>query len=120
MTALCALDDIDEPGARGFEIDTADGPLDLLVVRVAGALRGYVNSCPHRGTPLEIFPDRFWTADRSALLCTTHGAQFRPRDGLCTHGPCKGKRLTPVALALVGGHVCLTRELPAKSPHTKV
>ena len=106
---LCALDDIADPGARGFEIETPDGRVDLFVVRTRGRFYAYVNSCPHQGTPLETFPDRFMTADRSALLCTTHGAQFRLHDGLCTRGPCKGKRLEPVAISVSGGDIFLSR-----------
>jgi nitrite reductase/ring-hydroxylating ferredoxin subunit len=54
-----------------------------------------------------MFPDRFMTADGRALLCTTHGAQFRPEDGYCFRGPCKGRRLAPLQLHNDAGKLSL-------------
>ena len=71
-----------------------------FVVKQCGLLYGYVNWCPHVGTPLNMFPDRFWNYDKSYLLCATHGAVFHPRDGLCLGGPCAGKSLRPMPLLL--------------------
>ena len=106
---LCRLDDIPDPGARSFEIDGSDGPLDVVVVRHGGRLFGYINSCPHQGTPLETFPDRFLTRDGAQLICSTHGARFRVEDGFCTEGPCKGRRLRPIAVdvSMPIGAVCV-------------
>ncbi len=47
--ALCALDDLEDPGARA--IDLAHG--SVIVVRTGTRVAGYVNACPHKGTPLE-------------------------------------------------------------------
>ena len=105
---LCRLDDIPDPGARGFELIGTHGAMDVVVVRSGRTVHGYVNSCPHQGTPLETFPDRFLSQDGAELICSTHGARFRIEDGLCTRGPCKGKRLRPAAVARVGEQVCLT------------
>ena len=95
---LCRLDEIADPGARGFDLETGHGPLSLIVVRLGQAVHGYVNRCPHQGTPLETFPDRFLSRDGTELICTTHGARFRAVDGLCTRGPCKGQKLRPCSL----------------------
>lgn len=80
--------------AHGFLLDLDDRPLNLIVFRRDGDVRVFVNACPHVGTPLEIFPGRFMTRDGRHLLCSTHGARFRPEDGLCIAGPCKGKYLS--------------------------
>ena len=40
-------------------------------------------------------PDRYLTREGDLILCGTHGALFRPDDGLCVGGPCAGKSLTP-------------------------
>jgi nitrite reductase/ring-hydroxylating ferredoxin subunit len=109
---LCRLDEIPDGTARGFVVDDGSARgLDLFVYRKGDAAFAYRNQCPHQGTPLEMFPDRFMTADRRALLCTTHGAQFRPQDGHCFKGPCKGKRLA--ALNLLRDGDTLLIELPA-------
>ena len=109
---LCRIDEIPDGTARGFVVDDGSARgLDLFVYRTGDEAFAYRNACPHQGTPLEMFPDRFMTVDRKSFLCTTHGARFRPRDGLCTNGPCKGKSLTALPLARDGAE--LSVELPA-------
>ncbi len=105
---LCRLEDIDDPGARGFDVEMPDGALPVIVVRIGNTVRGYRNSCPHQGTPLETFPDRFLSRDASALICSTHGAMFRPEDGKCVSGPCKGTSLDPLSVEQVGSDVVLS------------
>lgn len=104
---LCRLADIADPGARGFEVETSRGLIDVIAVRIGNAVHGFHNACPHQGTPLETFPDRFMSRDGSALICSTHGAMFRPGDGLCFRGPCRGKRLRPAPVEQMDGNVVL-------------
>ena len=74
--------------------DTQVRLLDIFVCRdLEGRLRAFENYCPHAGGPLNMLPDRFFTRDGTALLCTSHGAKFSPTDGECFHGPCAGKAL---------------------------
>jgi len=94
---LCPLDRIANGAARGFSLD--DGR-EIFVVRAGRTLHGYVNSCPHRGTPLDWTPDKFICARSGLILCATHGARFRIADGACVAGPCVGDRLTPVAVEI--------------------
>jgi nitrite reductase/ring-hydroxylating ferredoxin subunit len=104
---LCHIEDIADPGARGFEVASPGGLLDVIVVRRDRDIRGYVNCCPHQGTPLETFPDRFLSRDGCVLICSTHGARFRIEDGLCIEGPCVGRRLRPVSLYVDGEAISL-------------
>ena len=106
-TVLCRLDDIDDPGAKGFEFGAGVERWEVFVVRRGDRVFAYENACPHQGTPLETWPDKFLTRDQSEILCTTHGAQFRIEDGYCTRGPCKGKALVSVAVAVSDGSVLL-------------
>lgn len=62
------------------------------MVRKAGQLYGYVDSCPHAGWPLAIM-DNYLTRQKDRLLCAGHGALFRIEDGLSTAGPCAGRAL---------------------------
>ena len=62
-----------------------------------GELFGYIDRCPHNGTPLAVFPDRYLTRERDLLLCGTHGALFRIGDGRCIAGPCEGRAPDAVA-----------------------
>ena len=59
------------------------------------------------GTPLDWLPDRFFDRGGAFLLCGTHGALFRPDDGLCVRGPCVGKRLAPAKVVTTDGTVVL-------------
>ena len=65
----------------------------------------YVNSCPHIGVSLDWAPHRFLSADGSRIVCSTHGAEFRIADGLCTAGPCLGERLEAVMIQIKDGCV---------------
>ncbi len=104
MTRLCALGDLDATGAKGITL--ADGR-EVVVVQSNAGPRAYLYSCPHNGVTLEILPDRFFDAGRTALVCTAHGARFLPATGLCISGPCAGRRLTPIAIHFDGEDVVL-------------
>jgi nitrite reductase/ring-hydroxylating ferredoxin subunit len=97
---LCRPDEIPDGEARGFDLGRGAEPREVFLVRAGARLFGYVNACPHLGTPLEFNPDGFLTADGSALLCSTHGALFRIADGHCFAGPCAGLALTALALEI--------------------
>lgn len=103
---LCRLDEIEEPGTRGFELPVEDGPpLRLFVVRKAGLLTAYSNSCPHTGAPLEWQPHQFLDRDNAFIQCAIHGALFRAEDGYCLRGPCVGASLHALGVWVVDGRV---------------
>lgn len=96
---LCHLDDLPDGGSRGFD-PRASGRDTLFVVRRGRALHGWVNACPHHGTPMAWRKDEYLDAAREHIVCAAHGAQFEIASGLCTLGPCLGERLTPVTLTI--------------------
>jgi nitrite reductase/ring-hydroxylating ferredoxin subunit len=104
---LCALDDIPDGQAKGFERDGVGETGLFFVVRQGDRVYGYVNVCPHQFTPLDMLPDRFISKLTGNILCATHGAQFRVEDGVCVRGPCPGERLRPVAVTVADGQVFL-------------
>ena len=104
---LCAADAVAEGTGRGFRLGEGTEQVAVFVVRWRGALRAYVNACPHVGTPLDWLPDRFFDREGALLLCGTHGALFRPEDGVCVRGPCAGRRLAPAAIAVEDGTTLL-------------
>jgi nitrite reductase/ring-hydroxylating ferredoxin subunit len=97
---LCRLDDIEDGQAKGFTLGSGPGAREIFVVREDDQAFGYVNSCPHLGTPLNWQDDRFISDDSGLILCATHGAQFEIEDGSCISGPCAGQALEAVAVAL--------------------
>ncbi len=99
-TALCLLAEIPDPGAKGFDFRVGEAIFAGFVVRKAGLVLGYVDSCPHAGWPLAPLPDRYLTREADRIFCGGHGALFRIEDGLCTVGPCEGDRLEPWPVAV--------------------
>ncbi len=104
-TILCALDDIPDPGAKGFVFGSGIERFEMFVVREGGTFYAYVNSCPHGGTPLDFSEDHFLTAEKDLILCSTHGARFRIHDGFCVGGPCEDEALKPLPITVKGGHI---------------
>ena len=96
-TPLCALADLADPGAKGFEFRDGDALFNAFVVRKGEGVFGYIDRCPHAGWPLALEPDRYLTRQGDLILCAGHGALFRLEDGVCIGGPCGGKRLSHLA-----------------------
>lgn len=105
--ALCRVDDIEDPGAKGFSLPGPERPSEIFVVRTGSDVNAYVNSCPHIGTPLEFRPDQFLTRDRREILCSTHGARFEIATGACITGPCRGQSLRRVPVEVAEGWIWL-------------
>jgi nitrite reductase/ring-hydroxylating ferredoxin subunit len=54
------------------------------------------------GFDLDMGTGRFWSAKVERIYCMTHGACFRPHDGICDAGPCVGEALERFAVRLDG------------------
>ena len=104
---LCRLDDIPNPGSRGFDFREGDALHSVFVVRIGDTVRAYENSCPHTAGPLDWVPDQFLTREKDMILCATHGALFRIADGHCLSGPCIGENLTPLPVLIEGDAVAV-------------
>lgn len=89
-TFLCAVDEIEDGGAKNF-IGTVDGKQrNIFAVRRGGNVFLYLNSCPHNRVPLDFTPGKFFSLDKRFLQCSTHGALFEIKSGECVSGPCTG------------------------------
>lgn len=113
VTAIVALDAIADGDARGVTLECDGRKHELIVVRRGQRVDCYLNSCPHLGTPLETFPDRFLDRSGRRLLCSTHGAQFIIDTGYCVFGPCMGKSLARVPVAVAEGMIALAGQIPS-------
>lgn len=103
MRSLCAEAAIAEGEGRGFVFGSGIAREPIFVIRWRGVLHGYRNACPHVGTPLDWPENRFFDVEGEFLMCGTHGAVFRPEDGVCIEGPCRGCALTRIALHVENG-----------------
>jgi len=108
---LCRLDDIEDGQGKGFTLGQGPEAREIFVVREGARVFGYVNSCPHLGTPLDWQSDRFILDDSGLIMCATHGALFQIADGFCVDGPCVGQNLEPAPVVIDGdGRVRLVED----------
>jgi nitrite reductase/ring-hydroxylating ferredoxin subunit len=114
---LCALDELEDPGARGFTLGAGEWPLKGFVVRKGDVVRAYVNHCPHAGFPLNWQPDTFLAPGSSLIRCIMHGALFEIETGDCVAGPCMGHGLQPLPIHVRGGYVLLDADVPLEDPN---
>jgi nitrite reductase/ring-hydroxylating ferredoxin subunit len=85
-----------------FRLRCGGRSLQGFIVNHDGDYHAYVNRCPHVGTPLDTWPNEFFTEDGRTLVCSTHGALYEPSTGVCTAGPCVGDRLARLPLRREG------------------
>ena len=113
---VCALHELDDPGARGFTMGRGDWPLRGFVVRRGAELRAYVNHCPHAGHALNAQPHCFLAPVMPLIQCSSHGALFEMETGLCLAGPCPGARLRPIELRIERGYVLVADDVELSEP----
>lgn len=105
MQQLCELEQIEEGGARGFEVITASEKVALVCIRQGQQIFAYRNRCPHTGINLEWLPDQFLDDTKQYIVCSTHGAMFQVEDGHCVAGPCAGDSLDAVPVTIEHGKI---------------
>jgi nitrite reductase/ring-hydroxylating ferredoxin subunit len=110
--AICRMNEIPSQKARGFHLmivgdDGNPRPWPIIVVRWGRQVFGYVNKCPHDGVNLDWERNQFLDPNGIRLMCGKHGALFELGTGNCVEGPCKGRSLTPVALAVLDEDICV-------------
>ncbi|HEY4265857.1 MAG TPA: Rieske 2Fe-2S domain-containing protein [Micropepsaceae bacterium] len=108
---LCRIDSLEDPGTQNVVLGEGEGELDIVIVQTQGTRRAYINCCPHQFIPLEVFPNHFLTDDKSALVCSGHGARFALATGACISGPCLGQGLDPLAIVEKDGAIYLAEPL---------
>ena len=106
--------------ARSIPIIKKGWDTEILVLRTESGIRCYVNRCPHLPLTLDIGTGDFFTKRGNELLCSNHGARFRPEDGMCTWGPCEGIPLQPVSFSVEGNELAVDlgdvdRERPSRA-----
>jgi len=105
---ICASAELIERGpGRRFEV-RLDGELaPAFVVRYNGRACAFLNRCAHVSVELDWEPGRFFDPAQVYLICSTHGAVYEPDSGRCVAGPCKGARLSAIAVEERDGSIYL-------------
>ncbi len=102
------LADIPPGGSAKFALRWRGRRVEGFGVNFDGRLHAYVNHCIHAGTPLDWWPNEFFTDDGRLLICATHGALYAPDTGHCAGGPCGSGGLYPLAVRIEGDRVVVT------------
>ncbi len=111
MERITTLSDIP---ADGLRFPYKDGPFEeegILLKLADGSVRAYKNECRHLPMRLDDRePKDLWDPTGKYLVCNSHGARYRPNDGLCIGGPCEGSHLRPLPIVVEDGIVYLETE----------
>ncbi|WP_207478024.1 Rieske (2Fe-2S) protein [Arenibaculum pallidiluteum] len=107
MTAIARVDEL----ACGKVLTrTARRPtgeeVGILLLQAGEGIFAYENLCPHMGVPLDGGTGRV-PRKRDHVFCAAHFATFDAATGVCIWGPCQGRALEPVPIAVVDGEVRL-------------
>lgn len=96
---ICASEDLPERG-KGFrfQVQTETGEKPAFAVRYRGRAHAYLNRCAHVHVELDWNGGGFFDISGLYLVCSTHGAAYRPETGECVGGPCRGQRLTKLEI----------------------
>ena len=103
---LCASDALVEKGnAHGFDVLHFRQPARAFALRFDGRVVAYLNRCLHVPVEMDWNRGEFLDADKSVILCATHGAAYEPLSGRCVGGPCGRGRLTAIETVERDGQV---------------
>jgi len=106
---LCKIADVGEGGTEVC-VQSASGPVYIMLFHYRGAIRAYVNECPHQRMPLNWAPDTFMLRGPSLLVCAHHGARFDLGSGKCMGGACRGADLKRVRISVKEDSIWLAQE----------
>ena len=106
--ALLRLDAMPADSLHELEAVVGGDAESLIVHRdAAGAIRAWLNVCPHAARRLDWAPGQFLRSKDGLLVCAVHGASFELQRGECVAGPCRGEALREVAVHCVDGELRL-------------
>ena len=75
-----------------------DRHVSIMFRFVQGHWQAFLNACPHQGRRMDFAPDQFLVGPDGTIVCPAHGAEFRPDNGFCVNGPCRGASLQAVTV----------------------
>ncbi len=88
---LCNSADLQNGGkAVSFDVNFSGQTCTAFAIRYQGAVHAYLNRCTHVAMEMDWQPGQFFDDTGQWLLCSTHGAAYKPDTGECGGGPCRG------------------------------
>jgi nitrite reductase/ring-hydroxylating ferredoxin subunit len=103
---ICDSADLAERGdGVRFELEWEGETVAAFAIRHGGRVYAYLNRCAHIAMELDWKQGKFFDADGTHLICSTHGALYAPESGACRGGPCRGAKLVGLSVFEAGGKV---------------
>ena len=103
---LCNSRDLQDSGlAVPFDVVWGGMTCRAFAVRFEGVVHAYLNRCAHVAMEMDWQPNRFFDDTGQWILCSTHGAAYKPDTGHCVAGPCHGASLVKIATSEQDGVV---------------
>lgn len=85
-TQLCRIEDVPPGKIKRFLFKADDREFRGLLIQAGGAVKGYVDWCPHWGVALQDDRDDIFIQE-GLIACAWHWARFSPVDGKSIDGP---------------------------------
>lgn len=105
---ICGSEELRD-GGKGlrFSVEREGAEIPAFAIRYRGRVYAYLNRCAHMGVELDWLEGEYWDLTGLYLICSAHGATYRPDTGYCVMGPCKGANLDRIGVEERGGKVYL-------------
>lgn len=97
---IAASDELGVGDSKVAPIVYGDRNEEVILLRTEEGYVSYLNRCRHLPIPLDWGDGDVMDDSGKLFLCRTHGALYRPKDGLCVSGPCRGLSLLPIEIAV--------------------
>lgn len=108
---ICTGDVLANSGLGVRFLVTIDGvTTSAFAVRYRDRVNAYLNRCAHKLVELDWEEGRFFDLEGEYLVCATHGARYKPENGVCMSGPCPGAMLAPLEVIEKDGEVFLVQQ----------
>jgi nitrite reductase/ring-hydroxylating ferredoxin subunit len=96
---ICRSESVIERGlAYRFLVQRGGRERNAILIRFSQQIYAYINECAHVPIELDYNLGDVFDLTREYLICSTHGAYYNPRNGLCLGGPCTGRHLQSLAV----------------------
>ncbi len=118
MRLVCRVDALDIMGSKAVTLGKGVAAIELMLLRTETEIYIYLNRCPHRGSPLDWMPGKFFSLDKKHIQCAVHDALFDISTGLCVSGPCVGNGLQSIDYELKNGEIRIDESLLHRSDPT--
>ena len=99
---VARVQDVPPGTTRKFLLPSGGEPVEAFLVNVDGALHAWVNRCRHVALTMDWVEGRFLDETGAFVVCSTHGALYRPDTGECVSGPPLGRFLIRVPIRIEG------------------